>query len=128
MSFFSKIESFFERLGSGTFEQKIMAGATVCAQLLETTVGLAKGTTAEAAVTNIANQAQADFAAVSAFASAATTGGTTKPTVTSILTSTQQNIGSLLTAADVKNSSKATEITSATNTIIGEIEAILKSV
>jgi hypothetical protein len=42
-----------------------------------------------------------------------------------LLTSVQTNLGTLLADADIKNSTKAADITGAVNTLIGEVEAIL---
>lgn len=127
MSFWSKVETFFEKLGGSTFEQKVQTVATVCAALLETAVGLADPALAPA-VDAIVKDVQSDFAAVSAVAASATAGGTTAPTVTSILTGTQQNLSALLTSAGVKNSAKTNELSSIITTVINEITAIKSAV
>ena len=128
MSFWSKVEAFFEKLGGASFEQKVQTVSTVCAALLETAVGLVAGEPAAALVTSIVKDVQSDFAAVAAVAASATAGGTTKPTVTSILSGTQTNLGALVTSAGVKNSAKVSEVTSIINTVISEIDAIKSAV
>lgn len=130
-SFFHKVESAFKKLfGSTTWEKTVSSTLTYVGPLLELLVGLAAGGPAETLVTGIVNTTQTDLATVAAVV----TGATATPpanemaAVTSALNSIKANLPQLLTAADVKNSTKSTEITATTNTIIGEVEAILANI
>jgi hypothetical protein len=97
-SFFGKVWAEFKKLfgKEPQVAQVVRSVITYVAPVLETVVTLAAGSAAGTIVTNVINNVQADLATVST-----------------------------LTDADVKNSAKAAEITSATNLIIGEVEAAL---
>jgi hypothetical protein len=126
--FWNKVESAFKKLfGSTNWEKTASAVITYVAPLLELLVGLAAGGPAETLVAGIVNTVQADLATVAAVVNGATA---TPPAnelaaVTNALNSVKANLPALLTAVEVKNSAKSTEIASTANTIIGEVEAIL---
>jgi hypothetical protein len=126
----SKLKTFFEKIGewlkeighSATLEKTALTTLKVAAPLLDTLVGLVAGEPAEALVSKKVDQAQTDIAGAAALLSGASAGGAV--TVTSFLGSVKTNLASLLADADVKNSTKATQIESTVNTVIGEVEAI----
>ena len=130
-SFFHKAEAVFKRLfGSATWEKTVSSTLTYVAPLLELLVGLAAGGPAETLVTGIVNTTQSDLATVAAVV----TGATATPpanemaAVTNALNSIKANLPQLLTAVEVKNSTKSTEITATASTIIGEVEAIFSNI
>jgi hypothetical protein len=126
-TFFEKIGEWFKEIAHNTtWEQTALTTLKVVAPLLDTLVTLTAGEAAGAVVANAVNQLQSDIAGAAALLSGADAGGTV--TVTSLLNSVKTNLGTLLADADVKNSTKITQITSVANTVIGEVEAILSAV
>jgi hypothetical protein len=129
--FFERVEAAFKKLfGSTTWEKTASATITYVAPLLETIVQLTAGSAAETVTAGVVATVQSDLATLSAVVDGATA---TPPAnelaaATEALTSIQTNFGSLLAAAEVKNSGKVTEITAVANTIIGEVEAILGNI
>lgn len=130
------VKTFFEKFGSelkklfgstATWEQTARSVITYVAPILETIIGLAAGGPAEAAVSGVVNSIQADLATISAVVqgAAVTPRSPTAVTVKTALESIKANLGSLLADADIKNSTKVTEITAAVNGISGEVEALL---
>jgi hypothetical protein len=135
MSLFGKFKSFFEAVGSeleklfgsAGFEQKVVAVISYAAPIVETIAQLAGGPAASALVTNIINAIKTDLATVSAVVQGGTVaaGTPTATTVETALKSIQTNLASLLSAADIKSSAKAGEITTYVNLLSGEVNALL---
>lgn len=126
MSFFSKIEAWFKELGHAqTWEQTAATTIKVAAPLLNTLITLTAGDPAAAKVSGVVTQVLQDLGAASAVLSDAQSAGGVS--VTSFLTSVQTNLASLLADADVKNSTKATQVTGVVNTVLGEVEAIISA-
>ena len=129
--FWDKVESAFKKLfGSTKWEQTTSSVITYVAPLLETLVALTAGGPAAALVTGIVNTVQADLTTVAAVVNGATA---TPPAnelaaVNQALTSIKNNLPTLLTAAEVKNSTNASKITAVVNTVIGEVEAIAENI
>lgn len=129
--FFHRVGAAFKKLfGSTTWEKTTSATITYVAPLLETLVALTAGGPAETLVAGIVAKVQKSLATVSAVVEDATA---TPPAnelaaVEQALGSIQTNLPTLLEAAEIKNSTHATEITATTNTIIGEVDAILQNI
>ena len=127
----SKIKTFFEHVGewfkehlgsAASFEKTASTAIGVAEPLLDTLLALAVGEPIAAKVTAIVNQVKNDLNNTSALlAGAEATGGVT---LTSLLGSVQTNLGTLLTDADIKSSTKAAQIADVANTLIGEVQAI----
>lgn len=129
ISFFDKVGSELKKLfGSTTWEKQAQGVITYVAPLLETVLALADPPLAPL-FQKVINTIQADLATVSAVVSGAQVpaGSTTAATVKAALGSIQTNLSSLLADADVKNSTKATEITAAVTGITSEIDALASS-
>lgn len=130
-SFFHKVEAALKKIfGSTTWEKSVSSTLTYVGPLLELLVGLAAGGPAAALVTGIVNTTQADLGTVAAVVNGATAtpAASELAAATSALNSIKANLPQLLTASEVKNSTKATEITATATTIIGEIEAIMENI
>lgn len=126
-SFFAHIGEWFESIGKdGNWAHKAALAIAVIRPLLLELVSLAAGTSAEAKVATVSTQVGTDLNDAEALLTGAETTG--KLTLTGTLSSLQTHMGTLLTDADVKNSTKAAEITGAANTILGEIQAIAEAV
>jgi hypothetical protein len=130
----SKLKSFFEHIGewfegmgkSGNWEHKAALAVAVVRPLVIELVTLTAGTKAADKVSGVATQVGTDLNDAEAILTGAETTGSI--TLTSALTSIQVNLGKLLTDADIKNSEKASEITQAATTILGEVQAIAEAV
>lgn len=125
-TFFKKIESFFKSIGHAAPWEKTAATAlSVAAPLLDTLVTLTAGEAAGELVSSIVSAIQTKMAQATALLSTATSdlppGGLT---VSGILSDINTNLGTLLADADVKNSTKITQIESVVKTVSGEITAI----
>jgi hypothetical protein len=135
MSFFGKFASFFEAVGKeleklfggGSFAQKVQAVITYVAPVVETIVQLAGGTAAATLVTNIINMIKSDLATVSTVVQGATVAAGTPAAsaISTALASIETNLSSLLTAAEVKNSTNFKNIETAVNLVLGEVQALL---
>ena len=130
-TFFHKVEAAMKKLfGSTSWEKTVSATLTYTGPMLELLVGLAAGGPAAAIVTRVVNTVQADLGTVAAVVNEATETPSANEMAAAIsaLNSIKANLPQLLTAAEVKNSTKATEIAATSNTIIGEVEAILANI
>jgi hypothetical protein len=126
-SFFDHIGEWFEGMGkSGNWEHKAALAVAVVRPLVIELVTLAAGTKAADKVSGVATQVGTDLNDAEAILTGAETTG--KITLSGALTSIQVNLGKLLTDADIKNSEKASEITQAATTILGEVQAIAEAV
>jgi hypothetical protein len=128
-TFFSKVWDEMEKLftNGATYEKAIQSVITYAAPIVETIVGLAAGGPAAALVTRVISTVQSDMATVSVVVQQGTVapGSTAATTCEAALNSIKTNLTSLLTAAEVKNSAKAADITNAVNLIVGEVDAAL---
>lgn len=133
MSFFAGFKSFFDKVGNeieklfggkASLEQKIQATITYVAPVLNTIVGLADPAV-EPLVSKVISTVQSDLATVSTVVQGATVapGSTDEQRLVAALNSIRTNLSGMLTAAEVKNTSKFNEIEAATNLVIGEVEA-----
>jgi hypothetical protein len=122
MSFFSSAKAwltkFFDKAPS--WEQAAAVSLNLAAPLLGTVVGLTAGTGAEGEAESVITKVQTDMATLSV----AIQHGQVTPSLSGVLDDIKENLGGLLQVAEIKNSTKVGEITSVTNTIINEIEAI----
>jgi hypothetical protein len=126
-SFFHSVGAAFKKLfGSSTWERTAASTITYVAPLLETIVQLAAGSAAEQAVAKVIATVQSDLATVAAVVDG-TASGTPHGTavVVSALGSIKTNLSGLLSLAEVKNSGKVSQITTAVNLIVGEADAML---
>lgn len=129
--FWHRTEQVFKELfGSTTWEKTASSVLTYVGPLLGTLVALTAGAPAGGLVTAAVAKAQSALATVAAVVSGATS---TPPAnelaaATNALNSVKTNLAALLTAADVKNSAHATEITATVTTVIGEVEAMLENI
>lgn len=121
------IEAWFKKLfGSTKWEKTASSVITYVAPLLETIVALVAGQPVEAAVAAIVAEIQGDLAAASALiANANVLGVSPVAGAINLLNSVKANLGQLLAAAQVKDTALQQKITAISNSIIGEIEAIL---
>jgi hypothetical protein len=130
-TFFEKVWAELKKLfkSGATWEKVAQSVITYAAPLVETIVGLAAGTAAEALVTRIINTVQSDMATVSVVAQGAAVapGSTDAATVEAALNSIKTNLSELLEAAEVKSAATGSKITAAANLIIGEVEALLSN-
>jgi hypothetical protein len=128
--FWDKVETAFKKLfGSASWEKTTSSVLTYVGPLLETLLSLTDPAVAPL-VTGIVNTVQSDLATVSAVVSGATA---TPPAnelqaVTNALGSIQTNLAALLSAAGVKNSANAAQLTAVVDTIIGEVKAIAENI
>src|ERR1700677_1165321 len=126
MSFFKKLEDWFKELGHAqTWEKTAVTSIKVVAPLLNTLLVLTAGEPIAAKVSDGVNQVLSDLGAASVVLSDAQTANGVS--VTSFLDSVKINLQTLLADADVKNSTKAEQVTGVLNTVIGEVEAILSA-
>jgi hypothetical protein len=126
-SFFEHIEEWFSNAGkTDNWEHKAALAIAVIRPLLVEVVTLAAGTTVAAKVSGVATQVGTDLNDAEAILTGAETTGNI--TLTGLLTSLQTNLSKLVEDADIKNSEKATEITSAASMILGEVQAIAEAV
>jgi len=129
--FWERVEAAYKKMfGSTSWEKTASSVLTYVAPVAETLVALTAGGPAATLVAGVVAAVQNDLATVSAVVSDATA---TPPAnelaaATNALNSIKSNLSSLLNAADVKNSAKATEVTAAVNTVIGEVEAMLQAI
>jgi hypothetical protein len=129
-TFFAKLKAAFEKVfGSTTWEKTALGVISFIAPLLETIVGLAAGGPAEALVAKVISIVQSDLSTLQTVVSDATSATSTSglQTAQNALNSIKTNLSSLLTAAQIKNSTKAADITAAVNTVVGEVDAILEN-
>lgn len=128
-TFFSKVWAELKKLfkAEPKIEQVVQSIVTYAAPLVETIVGLAAGGPAEALVTRIIDTVKSDLATVSVVVQDGTVaaGSTAEASIIAALTSIDNNLGELLAAAEVKNSTNVTKITAAVNLVLGEVEAVL---
>lgn len=127
----TKIKTFFEHiydflkahLGSAaSFEHTAATAISIAKPLLNTLLVLTAGEPIADKVAGVVKQVTTDLNDTSAILSGAEAGGLT---LAGVLESVKSNLGTLLADADVKNSTKATQIEGVVNTIVGEVEAIL---
>ena len=125
VSFFAHLKAWFdEHLGSIQSDEKTAATAlAVCVPLLNTLITLTAGAPIAAKVSAVATTVQTKLNNAIALLNGAEAGDPSH-TVDGFLAEVQTNLGSLLDDVDVKNSTKATQISSVVNTLIGEVEAI----
>jgi hypothetical protein len=128
----SKVKSFFEHIGewlkdhlgvAQSVEHTAATALAVFSPLLKQLVVLAAGQSIAAKVSNVVSTVQTNLANAIALLNGAEAGDPSH-TLDGFLSGVQTNLGTLLTDVDIKNSAKASEITSLVNTAIGEIEAI----
>jgi hypothetical protein len=130
-TFFHKAEAAMKKMfGSTTWEKTVTSTLTYVGPLLELLVGLAAGGPAENLVTGIVNTTETDLGTLAAVVHGATATPSTSElvAVTNALNSIKSNLPQLLTAVEVKNSTKSTEITATATTIIGEVDAMLANI
>lgn len=129
-SFFSKVASWFKRLFKAAPQAEHIALATITyvAPIVEGILALVDPPAA-AIVTPIITVVERDLSTVAATIQDGmpAAGSSAEQAVESALNAIKSNIGGLLQVAEVKNSAKITEITTAVNTITGEVDAILGS-
>jgi hypothetical protein len=129
-TFFKKVEqALFRFLKNPSWEQKADGVITYVAPVLEEVIVLTLGTPAETVAAAVISRVQSGLATVSAILLEAqvTPGTSVAKTVTIALNSVKDNLTGLLTAAEVKNTTKSTQITSTVNMLVGEIDALLGS-
>jgi hypothetical protein len=131
----NKVLSFFEKVGSAlkkfftnpTFEKQALATISYVAPLVESLVGLSAGTAAEQAVAGVIGQVEGGLATIAALVQDGTVapGSPAGVTVATAANSVKENLVGLLTLAEVKNSAKAAQITSAVDLVVGELDALV---
>jgi hypothetical protein len=128
----SKIKSFFEHIGEWfkdheeteqTVEHQASIALAVTSPLLNTLLTVVAGEPIAAKVSALVGVVQTKLANAQALLNGAEAGDPSH-SLAGFLTDVQENLGTLLTDVDIKNSTKAAQITSIANTLIGEVEAI----
>lgn len=129
-SFFHRVGSAFKKLFGSipTWEKTAQSVITFVAPVLEIIIQHAAGTGAETTVANVIGTVQSDLATISAVVEGGQTDQHGTAVVVSSLNSIKANISGILQLAEIKNSSKQAEITSAVNLIVGEADAILGAI
>lgn len=128
-TFFSSVEAELKKLFISTsWEQKVQSTILYVAPILETIVSLVDPIAAPA-VASVVRTIQSDLATVSTVVQNAQVqpGTTAMATVSSALSSISTNLQSLLTAAEVKNSAKAAQITATVTLLSGEVQAMISN-
>jgi hypothetical protein len=125
-TFWHKVEAALKKIfGSSTWEQTAISVLTYAGPILQTVVALAAGGPAEALVAAAIATAKSDLGVAAAIVNGVTS--TPAPNEVALfvnsMNSIKSNLTGLLTAAEVKNSGKQAEITSAVNLIVDEIDA-----
>ena len=128
-SFFSKAYAEIKKLfgKEPQVAQVVRSVITYVGPIAETIIALAAGGPAGAIATTVINAVESDLATVSVVIQQGTPapGSTSEASVIAALNSVKANLSTLLADADVKNAAKASEITTAANLILGEVEAAL---
>lgn len=128
-TFFSSVEAELKKLFiSDSWEMKVQSTILYVAPILETIVSLVDPVAAPA-VASVVRTIQSDLATVSTVVQNAQVqpGTTAMATVSSALSSISTNLQSLLTAAEVKNSAKAAQITAVVTLLSGEVQAMISN-
>lgn len=134
ISFFSKIGSFFKKIGHELEEEAansatISGTLTVAGALLQTLVTLTAGDAAGAVVGSLIGDVNSDLAAANAVITTANVpGATSKAVVTNIINSVHANLKQLLVAAEVKNSAHAATITGTVNAVDRELLNVINAI
>ena len=123
-SFFAHIwEWLGEHLGSAaSFEHTAATAISIAKPLLGTLLALTAGEPSAAKVSKVVDQVTNDLNDTAALLNGA--GASGGITLTSALESVHSNLSTLLADAEIKNSTKAEQITGIVNTLLGEIEAV----
>jgi hypothetical protein len=128
----SKVKSFFDHIGewfkdhlgdAQSVEQTAVTALAVAAPLLNTLITLTAGAPIAAKVSAVVATVQTKLNSAIALLNGAEAGDPIH-SVDGFLGDVQTNLGALLTDVDIKNSTKAAQITSVVNTLIEEIEAV----
>lgn len=127
-TFFHKIEAEFIKLfkAAPSYEQKVQSVIALVGPIVVGVIGMADPAIAPE-VNTVMRTVQSDLATVSALTQAGQVapGSTGAVTVETALNAIKDNTSGLLALAEVKNSTKVSEITSAVNMIVGEMDAML---
>jgi hypothetical protein len=125
LSFFAHIKEWLgEHMGGIQKDEQTAAMAlTVAAPLLNTLTTITAGEPIATKVAGVVSKVQTNLNNAIALLNGAEAGDPSH-TLDGFLGFVQSDLGTLLTDVDVKNSTKATQITGVVNTLIGEVEAI----
>ncbi len=131
MSFFSEIEKVFKELfGSAKWENTASEVITVVTPLVSTilvfTAGEPAATTFNAVVLKVQNGLAAAAKVISDVSAGTKPSASAASELSTILSSIQSDLGTLLAAGQIKNPATQAKVTAIVNTIIGEVEAILQ--
>jgi hypothetical protein len=132
-TFFSRVEGFFKKVfGSSKWEKTASTTIAIIAPLLETVLTLTAGAPAAALVAAVVATVQKDLAATAVLIDDVDAGGASVATgpqqIANLLNGIKANLGGLLSVAEVKNSAKIAEITTAVTTVTAEVDAILAAI
>jgi hypothetical protein len=129
--FFAKVEAFFKKaFGSSKWEKTASTTLMIVTPLITTLLTLVAGAPVAALVGGVLATAQKDLAAAVVIIDDMDTAGTTASgtaQVVALLNAVKTNLTSILSIAEVKNSTKVADITAGVNTIVEEIDAILEA-
>lgn len=128
-TFFEHIAEFLkDHLGStASFEHTAATALGVAEPLLNTLLALTAGEPIAAKVSTVVNSVITDLNNTQALLAGAEAGAADH-SLTGFLGSIKANLSTLLADADIKNSTKAAQITDVVNTVIGEVEAVAEAV
>ena len=131
ITFWHRVENALKKIfGSTSWEQTATSVLTYVGPLVQTLVTLAAGGPAGALVGAAVATAKSDLG----IAAAVVSGATSTPAANDValfvnaMNSVKANLTGILSAAEVKNSGKQSEITNAVNLIVGELDACLQNV
>lgn len=127
-TFFHRVEAEFVKLfrAAPSYEQKVQSVIALVGPIVVGIIGMADPAIAPE-VTSVMRTVQSDLATVSTLTQAGQVapGSTAVVTVETAMNAIKDNVNGILSIAEVKNSVKVNEITSAVNMITGEMDAML---
>lgn len=131
MSFFSAIDNFFKKIDADlakalgeaqTWAPRIASDIALITPILTGVLTLVEGAPVATLVNGVITQVLSDVSAVNAVA---TTAGGSQATALSLLNSIKTNLSTLLSSADVKNSTLTAKLTDAITSVITEVDAMV---
>ena len=130
MSFFSKIEAAFKKVfGSSKWEQTAETTLTLVAPLLETLLALTAGAPAATAVGVVIAKIQMGLATAAKLSSDIKAGTVSSANgaqqLSAMLAAVQADLGTLLTATQIKDQTTQAKVTAIVDSISGEVQAII---
>jgi hypothetical protein len=123
MSFLTTLKNDFEKLWHEAPKAETIAASAISfsAPFITELIGLTAGAPAEAEASAVLTKVKTDMAVVSTLVS---TGQTSSPSFATALSDITTNLGGILSVAQIKDPATVSKVTSITDTVIEEIEAV----